>query len=431
MHHRRPAADGRRRADRRRPAAPARAVLGSHRTTRPPPTRQAAVDAALRPRRPGVTCPSTSGRPSCCAPPTCSPARGGTRSTRPPCWASPSPATRPRSTPPRADRLPPLQRPLRPAAPGRAAAVRARHVEPDGPPAAGGLRPRDHAVQLHRHRGQPAARAGADGQHGGLEAVADPAARRALHDAAAGGGRAAARCGQHGDRRRRSPSPRSRWPTRSWPASTSPARPARSGTSGRRSAGTSTATRLPAAGRRDRRQGLRGRPPQRRAGRAGHRAGAGRVRVPGAEVLGGVPGVRAAQRCGRAACATSWSPTAESLDVRRRHRLLQLRRCGDRPARLRPAVRACWTGSAATPSTEVLAGGTADDSDGFFVRPTVVDCADPTHEIFTTEYFGPMLGVLVYEDADWSSDAGAGRRRRAVRADRRGLRHRPDGDPGG
>jgi 1-pyrroline-5-carboxylate dehydrogenase len=54
------------------------------------------------------------------------------------------------------------------------------------------------------------------------------------------------------------------------------------------------------------------------------------------------------------------------------------------------------------PATEVLAGGTADDSEGFFVRPTVVTSTDPTHEIFTTEYFGPILGVLVYDDADWS-----------------------------
>jgi 1-pyrroline-5-carboxylate dehydrogenase len=54
-------------------------------------------------------------------------------------------------------------------------------------------------------------------------------------------------------------------------------------------------------------------------------------------------------------------------------------------------------------STEVLAGGTADDSEGFFVRPTVAVSDDPTHEIFTTEYFGPILGVLVYEDGDWES----------------------------
>jgi 1-pyrroline-5-carboxylate dehydrogenase len=52
-------------------------------------------------------------------------------------------------------------------------------------------------------------------------------------------------------------------------------------------------------------------------------------------------------------------------------------------------------------SLEVLAGGTADDSDGFFVRPTVLQGSDPTHEIFTTEYFGPILGVFVYDDGDY------------------------------
>ena len=46
----------------------------------------------------------------------------------------------------------------------------------------------------------------------------------------------------------------------------------------------------------------------------------------------------------------------------------------------------------------VVAGGTADDSEGWFVRPTVVECTDPAHEVFTTEYFGPVLSVLVYDD---------------------------------
>ncbi|HEY3007316.1 MAG TPA: L-glutamate gamma-semialdehyde dehydrogenase [Micromonosporaceae bacterium] len=47
----------------------------------------------------------------------------------------------------------------------------------------------------------------------------------------------------------------------------------------------------------------------------------------------------------------------------------------------------------------VLAGGTADDSEGYFVRPTVVECTEPTHEVFTTEYFGPILSVYVFDDA--------------------------------
>ncbi len=102
----------------------------------------------------------------------------------------------------RADRLPPLQRALRAADPRRAAGLLAGRVEPVRPPAAGGLRPRDHPVQLHRDRRQPAARARADGQHGGVEAVADAAVLGALRDAAAGGGRAAARGGEHGHRRR-------------------------------------------------------------------------------------------------------------------------------------------------------------------------------------------------------------------------------------
>ncbi len=62
---------------------------------------------------------------------------------------------------------------------------------------------------------------------------------------------------------------------------------------------------------------------------------------------------------------------------------------------------------AADPSVTVLAGGSADDSEGFFVRPTVVSCPDPNHEIFTREYFGPFLAVHVYDDADWRTELTA------------------------
>ena len=51
----------------------------------------------------------------------------------------------------------------------------------------------------------------------------------------------------------------------------------------------------------------------------------------------------------------------------------------------------------------VLAGGTADDTEGWFVAPTVVECTDPTHEVFTTEFFGPILSVHVYEDGDFEA----------------------------
>ncbi|PSL56785.1 delta-1-pyrroline-5-carboxylate dehydrogenase [Saccharothrix carnea] len=52
---------------------------------------------------------------------------------------------------------------------------------------------------------------------------------------------------------------------------------------------------------------------------------------------------------------------------------------------------------------EVVAGGTADDSEGFFVRPTVLLGTNPEHEVFTTEYFGPVLAVHVFEDADYDT----------------------------
>lgn len=59
--------------------------------------------------------------------------------------------------------------------------------------------------------------------------------------------------------------------------------------------------------------------------------------------------------------------------------------------------------AAQDPKIEVLAGGTSDDSVGFFVRPTLVTCTDPTHEVFSTEYFGPFLAVYVYEDSQYES----------------------------
>jgi 1-pyrroline-5-carboxylate dehydrogenase len=55
------------------------------------------------------------------------------------------------------------------------------------------------------------------------------------------------------------------------------------------------------------------------------------------------------------------------------------------------------------PALSIVAGGQADDSEGFFVRPTVIEGTDPEHEVFTTEYFGPILAVHVYDDADYET----------------------------
>ena len=51
------------------------------------------------------------------------------------------------------------------------------------------------------------------------------------------------------------------------------------------------------------------------------------------------------------------------------------------------------------PSVQFLTGGSVSDDSGYFVTPTVLVCDDPADEVFTTEYFGPILAVHVYEDS--------------------------------
>ena len=124
---------------------------------------------------------------------------------------------------------------------------------------------------------------------------------------------------------------------------------------------------------------------------------------------------------GRAACADRLAATAESLTLRRRHRLRQLHGRGDRRPGVRPAHRPRSTGS----STRRRAARSSPAARPTTPRATssgrrCSSATDPTHEIFTTEYFGPILGVHVYDDADFD---GRGRARPesvvAVRADRR------------
>ncbi|MPZ86706.1 MAG: L-glutamate gamma-semialdehyde dehydrogenase [Nitriliruptorales bacterium] len=50
---------------------------------------------------------------------------------------------------------------------------------------------------------------------------------------------------------------------------------------------------------------------------------------------------------------------------------------------------------------DLLVGGEADDSVGWFVPPTVLVSDDPRSDTMTRELFGPVLSVYVYDDADW------------------------------
>lgn len=50
---------------------------------------------------------------------------------------------------------------------------------------------------------------------------------------------------------------------------------------------------------------------------------------------------------------------------------------------------------------QLLAGGTVDGSTGWFVRPTIFQTTDPYAFTMEEEFFGPLLTVYVYDDAEW------------------------------
>lgn len=50
---------------------------------------------------------------------------------------------------------------------------------------------------------------------------------------------------------------------------------------------------------------------------------------------------------------------------------------------------------------EVVIGGSCDDSKGYFVAPTVVRTTNPKYFTMTTELFGPLVTVFVYDDSQW------------------------------
>ncbi|ODQ63701.1 delta-1-pyrroline-5-carboxylate dehydrogenase 1 [Nadsonia fulvescens var. elongata DSM 6958] len=52
-------------------------------------------------------------------------------------------------------------------------------------------------------------------------------------------------------------------------------------------------------------------------------------------------------------------------------------------------------------SLELIVGGSYDSSRGFYVQPTVYATKDPNHPYLQKEFFGPVLTVHVYEDAQF------------------------------
>jgi 1-pyrroline-5-carboxylate dehydrogenase len=51
---------------------------------------------------------------------------------------------------------------------------------------------------------------------------------------------------------------------------------------------------------------------------------------------------------------------------------------------------------------EILFGGGTDDSTGYFIEPTLVQVQDSRYRLMCEEIFGPVVGVHVYPEAQWT-----------------------------
>jgi 1-pyrroline-5-carboxylate dehydrogenase len=54
------------------------------------------------------------------------------------------------------------------------------------------------------------------------------------------------------------------------------------------------------------------------------------------------------------------------------------------------------------PDAEILVGGEADASDGYFIRPTLIQARTPKYRTMCEEIFGPVLTVYVYPERQWA-----------------------------
>jgi 1-pyrroline-5-carboxylate dehydrogenase len=55
-----------------------------------------------------------------------------------------------------------------------------------------------------------------------------------------------------------------------------------------------------------------------------------------------------------------------------------------------------------TNGMKIVAGGKTDDSEGFFVRPTLITTEDPGVRLMRDELFGPIVTLHVYPDRAWN-----------------------------
>ena len=64
-------------------------------------------------------------------------------------------------------------------------------------------------------------------------------------------------------------------------------------------------------------------------------------------------------------------------------------------------IKSYIDGAKRAPGVKILFGGGANDADGYFIEPTVIESQDPAYRTMCEEIFGPVLTVHVYAAARW------------------------------
>ncbi len=58
-------------------------------------------------------------------------------------------------------------------------------------------------------------------------------------------------------------------------------------------------------------------------------------------------------------------------------------------------------GAASANNAQILVGGTCDDTDGYYIEPTVIEATSPDYTTMCEEIFGPVLTLHVYHENRW------------------------------
>ena len=69
-------------------------------------------------------------------------------------------------------------------------------------------------------------------------------------------------------------------------------------------------------------------------------------------------------------------------------------------------IKAYIDAAASSNDADILVGGECDDSEGYFIRPTVIQAKKPDFTTMCEEVFGPVVTLYVYSESKWDETLG-------------------------